>query len=104
MLFAAIIFWNSQKPASRKANNALVENRLVDARFLLRGGRYGQRDVACLARFVPDALRRFRIVRSLRVENVRYESLWVAIVEREQCGLHLHHDAVSGLEGVVHIR
>src|SRR5687768_847115 len=44
------------------------------------------------------------IIRRLRVEDVRHERLRIAVVQREQCRLDLHHDPMSRLKDVVHVR
>jgi len=64
----------------------------------------GQADEAGCAGGAPDALRGLLVVGGLGVEDVRDEGLRVAVVEGEEGGLDLDHDAVSGLEDVVDLR
>src|SRR5580693_1770752 len=51
---------------------------------------------------MPYALRCFLVVGGLCVEDVRHKGLRVAVIQRKEARLHLHHDAVSGLEDMVH--
>jgi len=52
---------------------------------------------------MPDALGCSDEIRGLRVEDVGYEALRVAVVEREKRGLYLDHDAMPWLERVVYV-
>jgi len=63
--------------------------------------RNGEADVAGLAGFVPDLLCGLDVVDRLGVEDVGYEGLRVAVVEREECGLHLHHEAMACGNGAI---
>ena len=54
-----------------------------------------QADEAGFGWRVPYALRSFLIVRRLGVKNIGDKSLGVAIVQGEQAGLHLHHNAMA---------
>src|SRR5277367_639345 len=63
-----------------------------------------QLDKARLARRVVNALRALAVVLRLRVEDVRHEGLWIAVVQWKPGGLHLHHEAVSGQEYVIRRR
>src|SRR5665213_3468170 len=74
-------------------------NQIAAAESKLR--HYGQTDKARRPRRMPDALRCLLIVAGFRVEDVRHEGLRVAVVEREERRLHLHHDAVAGLAGII---
>src|SRR5665213_629147 len=65
---------------------------------------YRQTDKTCRPRGMPDALRCLLIVAGFGVEDVRHEALRIAVVEREERRLYLHHDAMSALDGVVHHR
>ena len=64
----------------------------------------GQADEAGCAGGSPDALRGLLVVGGFGVKDVGDEGLRVAVVEREEGGLDLDHDAVSGLEDVVDLR
>src|SRR3546814_5614017 len=48
--------------------------------------------------------RRLLVIALVRKEDVGHVFLWIAIVEREQARLDLHHDPVSGLEHMIHRR
>src|SRR5277367_2869112 len=63
---------------------------------------YWEIDEGGVAGSVIDALRGFYVVGGLGVKNVGDEGLRVAVVEREERGLHLNHDAMAGEEDVVH--
>ncbi len=47
------------------------------------------------------SLRRDLIIGWLGVENILDEFLWIAIIQRKPCALHLHHNAMSFLERVI---
>ncbi len=51
-----------------------------------------------------DGLGGLHIIGGLRVEDVRHEALRIAVVERKERRLDLHHDAVPRLEIVIHVR
>ena len=52
---------------------------------------------------VIDALSGFLEVRLTRLVDVE-KLLWISIDEREPGALYLHHDPVTNLKGVVHVR
>jgi len=60
-----------------------------------------QRDEACVAWLMPDSLCGLLIIVWFRFEDVGHKSLRVAIVKRKERGLHLDHNPVARLEGVV---
>src|ERR1700743_532866 len=91
--------WTLQR---KQGYQSLYEKLQNIRRSLWRGDRHDrQADITRRARRVPDALHCFLIVAGLRIKNVRHKGLRIAVVEREERRLHLHHDAVAALEGVV---
>ena len=70
-------------------------------RVTWRRGGDGQHDVRRLRAGSEDALRGRDEVGRLREKDVRHELLRVPIDHREPGALHLHHDAVPGLERVI---
>src|SRR5215472_13138930 len=72
--------------------------------LLLAGWDDRQADEGGVLGRVPDALRSPVKIRCLGGEDVRHKRLRVAVVEREERGLHLHHDAMTRLECVVNHR
>ena len=50
---------------------------------------------------MPDPLRGLAVIRWLGEEHIRHEGLRVAVIEREQARLHLHHHPVARLKHVV---
>jgi hypothetical protein len=60
-----------------------------------------QLDIAGVGGRVVDALLGLLVIAGFGEHHVGYEGLRVAVIEREPCRLHLHHDAVAGPEYVV---
>ena len=50
-----------------------------------------------------DPLRSLLVVAGFGPEDIGYEGLRIAVIEREPAGLDLHHDAVAGQEDVIRI-
>src|SRR6187455_1312179 len=64
---------------------------------------HGQRHRARVGAAKPHALRRLLVVARLREHDVLDIGLRIAIVEREQARLDLHHDPVTRQEHVIDI-